>query len=208
MTHSSLAHLDRAKAEIALAEDVEEVKDLRDKAEALRIYQKQAGAGLEIQNRCAEIKIRAERRAGELLAEVPRSTAGRRVKNSTHAGGNFATTLKEHGIPPTTAERWQEIASIDEDTFEAEIAKTKGEKKELTSSQMVRKAKSVRRSKEKTSVKTAFSDNRETQVVDDIVAQLQSIAIVIRSDLSSWTEGNQERVNEALVDVVAAFKGE
>ena len=64
---NQLVHFENAKRELQLATNVDEVKDLRDKAEALRLYMKQAGESLWMQNQCAEIKVRAERRAGELL---------------------------------------------------------------------------------------------------------------------------------------------
>ncbi len=43
------------------------MKDIRDKAEAVRLYVKQAGLGLHAQNECAEIKIRAEIKTVRLL---------------------------------------------------------------------------------------------------------------------------------------------
>ena len=60
---------DQARQTLAQARTVDEVKDIRDRAEALRLYTRQAGEGLEMQNWCAEIKLRAERRVGELLRE-------------------------------------------------------------------------------------------------------------------------------------------
>ena len=64
-----IAVLDRMKQEIALIQDPGEAKDRRDKAEALRTYAKAAGVTLEMQNLCAEVRLRYERRAGELLIE-------------------------------------------------------------------------------------------------------------------------------------------
>jgi hypothetical protein len=49
---------------------VDEVKQIRDKAEAMRMYARQAQYTLEMQNMCAEIKLRAERRLGEMLQET------------------------------------------------------------------------------------------------------------------------------------------
>jgi len=66
---TALVWFDQARQALAHAKTLDEVKDIRDKAEALRLYTKQAGEGLEMQNWCAEIKLRAERRAGELLKE-------------------------------------------------------------------------------------------------------------------------------------------
>jgi uncharacterized protein YceH (UPF0502 family) len=48
----------------------------------LRVYLRQAGESLEMQNWCAEIKIRAERRAGELLQEMDREPGKRTDRTS------------------------------------------------------------------------------------------------------------------------------
>ena len=59
---------------------------------------KQAGESLELQNNCAEIKIRAERRIGEFSKELPKG-AGRPEKNSTHDGKNYSSDiLRDAGI--------------------------------------------------------------------------------------------------------------
>ena len=67
------------------ATTVTEVKDLRDKAEAMRAYARNVNAGLEAQNRCAEWKIRCERKAGQMLIDMAergeRKKKGRPRKN-------------------------------------------------------------------------------------------------------------------------------
>ena len=67
----SLIHFDTAKRELALASSIDEVKNIRDQAEAIRQYIKQQKGSFEMQNQAAEIKLRAERRAGEMLRESP-----------------------------------------------------------------------------------------------------------------------------------------
>ena len=69
---TQLIHYDEMRANLVLASKVDEVKDIRDKAEALRQYARQAGESLESKNAIAEIKLRAERRAGELLGAMER----------------------------------------------------------------------------------------------------------------------------------------
>ena len=128
-----LTHFNKAKNELMLATKIDEVKEIRDKAEALRAYAKQAGESLEMQNQCAEIKIRAERRAGELIPE--QITIGRPEK------GSHDVTLKDMGIEKMQSHRWQAIASVPEEKFEEHIATTKADKKELTSISVYRLAK-------------------------------------------------------------------
>ncbi len=62
--------LSQAQHAIAQAQSLDEIKDIRDKAEAVRKYAQAAGMGLEIQNYAAEVKLRAERRAGSLLFKL------------------------------------------------------------------------------------------------------------------------------------------
>ena len=67
---TALVPIDAAMQALAKATTVAEVKDLRDKAEAMRAYARNVNAGLEAQNRCAEFKIRCERKAGLMLIEM------------------------------------------------------------------------------------------------------------------------------------------
>lgn len=60
-----------------------------------------------------EIKVRAERRAGEMLAEIPRNPNGGRPKENQTT---LARLLDENDIAPTTAKRWQKLAAIPERT--------------------------------------------------------------------------------------------
>lgn len=141
-----LVHFDKAKQELALANTIDEVKDIRDKAEALRAYAKQAGESLEMQNMIAEIKIRAERKAGELLKEQEKNDGGewthkKHLSNdTTSAILEQPKTLKEIGISRDQSSTWQKIADIPEETFEKHITETKEAKEELTTASTLRLA--------------------------------------------------------------------
>lgn len=136
----ALVKFDAARAALAAAHSVDEVKLIRDQAEAMRAYIKQQRGSLEMQNHAAEIKIRAERRLGEMLADVERSIPGRPAKNTPHDGGNFERTVTNLGIGLTTAERWQEMARVPEPVFEQFVQDTKANSDELTSAAVQRLA--------------------------------------------------------------------
>ncbi len=61
--NDGLAVLDQFCHLLAKAETLEEITDIRSRAEAVRVWAKSAAMGLEAQNRAAELKLRAERKA-------------------------------------------------------------------------------------------------------------------------------------------------
>lgn len=139
-----LARLATARALLAEARTVDEVKAIRDKAEAARVYAREARLGLEAQNFAAEVKLRAERRAGEVLADVERQRGERTDRTSAQPGPRSATTYQETlraaEIAPTTAKRWQAVARLPEPLFEQHIAAVKDAGRELTTGDVVRLA--------------------------------------------------------------------
>lgn len=92
------------------------------RAEALRLYYRQSTEGLEMQNQCAVIKLRAERRAGEMLAEMEKHQGGR--PNQSHDVTSSVATLADLGIEKMQSHRWQRVAGIDEEDFEDYLAET------------------------------------------------------------------------------------
>ncbi len=122
---TQLIKYDAACRALAAAKAVDEVKDLRDKAEAMRIYGMQAkNKSLEID--AAEIRIRAERRLGELIA-AQKATHGLnpgKLKQGpalvTNEGGE-TPTLADVGISHDLSSRSQKLAAVPEEQFEAEV---------------------------------------------------------------------------------------
>ena len=61
---------DKARRALEATNSFNEVKAIRDQAETLRAHARRVKWSLEIQNQCAEIKLRAERKAGSILATL------------------------------------------------------------------------------------------------------------------------------------------
>ena len=94
-----LTHFDRARQELEVAASVDEVKRIRDKAEALRQYAKQSRLSLDMQNRCAEIRIRAERRGGDMLREMEKHPPGPiPMGDRSHDATDLPPRLEDLGI--------------------------------------------------------------------------------------------------------------
>jgi hypothetical protein len=134
---SPLASLERAVELLASSRDLHEIRQIRDMAEAARQYAIAIQRGLEAQNHAAEIKIRAERRAGELLADMPKQSGARGTgANQYQVGLQPATpppSYEDLGIEKTQAHRWQQMATVPPERFEAHIERVKASGKELSS---------------------------------------------------------------------------
>ncbi len=125
---TQLVKYDAAVRALAEAVAVDEVKDIRDRAEAMRIYGMQAkNKDLEID--AAEIRIRAERRLGELIA-LQKETTGLATgaagigKPESAVPDEYRTqppTLAEAGIDKKLSSRAQKIAAVPIQEFERQL---------------------------------------------------------------------------------------
>src|SRR4051794_6836347 len=131
-----LVLLDQAGQALTEARTLGEIKTIRDKAEAVRKYAQSASLGLDVQNRAAEVKLRAERQAGRLLSQLMLRGGDRRSKS--HHG---RLKLFDLGLTPNQSKRWQLQARIPEEVFRAHVTSTCNEGKELTSAGLMRLAK-------------------------------------------------------------------
>ena len=125
-----IAVLDSMKREVALIQSVPEAKDQRDKVEALRNYAKNAGLSLEMQNACAEMRLRYERRAGELLIEAGITRGNPQLTLRGCIGQK--PTLQDFGLDDHKSAKWQKIARIPERVFEAFLDGMKAKVVEIT----------------------------------------------------------------------------
>jgi len=133
---NELIMLSEVHRALAKATTVKEVKAIRDKAEIARKYAQCAMKGLETQNLCAEIKLRAERKAGELLADL-HLRPGRRHKDKRL---HDATILKDLGVSKIQSYRWQKEAQVPEEVFQRYLAVMREKRKEVTAQGLLRLA--------------------------------------------------------------------
>jgi hypothetical protein len=118
---SDLVRYDAMCSAIAECHRIDEVKDLRDKAMALELYAKQA-RNTDAERKASEIRLRAERRTGELLKELARATpaeAGARKAAASVAGASaYRQAIEQAQIPERTAQRYQALANVPAQVFE------------------------------------------------------------------------------------------
>jgi N6-adenosine-specific RNA methylase IME4 len=143
MEKTTLVHFERAREALVKAKTIDEVKAVRNMAERLRLYLKQEKQSLEMQNHAAAIRLRAERRAGEMLKETKKNGQRKgdgRPKNPDMLSGFSEPTLKEIGVNEKQCQRWQAIAAIPDEKFEQFIEETTQAEEELTQSLALRYA--------------------------------------------------------------------
>ena len=131
-----------------------------------------AGHGLEMQNEAAEVKLRAERRAGGMLSEMEKSVGGRPRKTDAIVSlVSEAPTLAELEVTPKQSSRWQQEAEVPPEVFEQYVAETKANDEELTSAGLLRITKKLRQAKEREETAQNVLDT------DDIEGPYRTIVI-------------------------------
>lgn len=121
---NDLIYYNAAKQALATCANVDEVKDIKDKAEAIRLYAHQQ-KNEELEQYAAKIKARAMRRIGELSAELETHERIRTDLPATAGGQSKPQTktqvLADAHISQTTALRCEKLAAMPEEKFDAAI---------------------------------------------------------------------------------------
>lgn len=136
MTDLVLFKIDKARLLLAEAKTVQEAKQIADVAEAARVYAKRVEASIITVNHAAEIKIRAERLLGEMLAQTPKNSGARGVGKSGVPQKN--PTFKAAGVSKKQSARSQKLAKIPAPVFEHALAERREAGKEITTAGILR----------------------------------------------------------------------
>jgi hypothetical protein len=113
---------------------LDEAKEIRSQAAALREYARQAN-NRDAERKAAEIRIRAERRVGSLTAAIEQAKRGPKPKSQSNQDGQLisaaeinspskAEVLREAGISSRQASEWERLADIPDTQFEAALAQS------------------------------------------------------------------------------------
>ncbi len=115
----SLPKLVEAQRALQRASTVDEVRRIRDAAQAAALWGHKARMAKPLVDLACEIKLRAERKAGELLAKALQHQGGRPRKQS-----NGRTVLPDD-ITRNDSMRWQRISKVPHKAFEQYIRESK-----------------------------------------------------------------------------------
>jgi len=78
--------------------------------------------GKDLLRHATEIKVRAERRCGEMLRDMQKSTGGDAQRTRFQKGTESPPTLADMGIEKHQSSRWQKLAAVPETQFEQAVA--------------------------------------------------------------------------------------
>ena len=126
-----VSRLDALRAmcrEIEAAHTIDEVKNIRDKALALEVYARQA-LNRDAEDRCRQIRERAERECGKRLKQRQKPPPGRKPKSRKPKNyvdeRDVIPSLDDLGITRDQSSEWQRLAEATDEEFEAAVAENR-----------------------------------------------------------------------------------
>lgn len=117
---TAIEALEPMRKRLAQAETIPDVVKCIDGAEAMRVLARKVDLSLDAQNDWAEYKLDAERKAGQMLADMRLNGGDRR--SVSH---DDQLKVADFGIDYNQSKRWQRISSLDEGAYRDYIAGTR-----------------------------------------------------------------------------------
>lgn len=140
-----LVKLTKIRQALAEVKTLEEIRNIRDVARAVRAYAEAKKLGIEMKNEAAEIEIRAIREMGKLLqqkqeaGEVATQKDGALFRDLVPGENKvIPQTLNNIGITRKESSTSKNIASISDEVFEEKINEFIANKKPLTKTALLR----------------------------------------------------------------------
>lgn len=217
-----LIRYEAARTALAECHRVDEVKDIRDRAEAMAAYARQAKDSDLIQY-ATEIKVRAERRCGELLRATEKNAGARGTGSNQHRKAEVPShdasappTLEEMGLTHNESSRYQQLAAMPAEHFETAVATAKATAGEVTTAFMLREAKKLAPEKRPRAERVAEiralvnSGHNPEQIADSMkisIGHLRHLLSQERIKVPIQKRGRGIDPNRVVREAVAALSG-
>lgn len=228
---TGLIKYEAARAALAECKAVDEVKQWADKAAAMQAYGRMAkDRTLEID--AAEIRIRAERRLGEMLVSqkenggLNKGSAGLGINqhSAKEVRSSETTTpkLSEIGISKDLSSRAQKLAAVPEQEFEKEVGdwreRVEKEGKRVSARLEKAGAKAIQSQEKQASDEETYGGLDVIDELDKATKEIERLTQIIESDdqlaeankeikrLSSLCETQQFRINSLMSEKAEAVR--
>ena len=202
---NELTKYDAAKYALAEAKAVDEVKHIHDVSAAMKAYARQA-KDKQMEIDASEIRIRAERRLGEMILEQKETVGlneGRAGAGRPSLGGtqeeppkDIRPTLADVGVSKKLSSRAQKLASIPEDDFENTLSEHREQQQAVTAKTMEKLSKQG----EEVKYKETFPVSDANQYAQMAIMQLKRIrsddpeAIPQLENVKKWIVETKRRI--------------
>lgn len=117
-----LAKLNNALQILSEIRTVAEAKELTDLAKAAEVYAKQRQMGEEAEAYAREVRLRSERRLGEILMETPKNPGVQLSGGSRKEPPGDVPTLRELGVSKKVSMKVQQMALLPVEAFEQVVS--------------------------------------------------------------------------------------
>lgn len=173
-----LVKYDAACRALTEARAVDEVKDILNKAIAIRLYARQA-KNRQLEADAFEIRLRAERRVGEMMAAQPKDKGGHAGLYENPACDRPAS-LADAGIDKNLANRARKLQALPADQFERVVAEG--------------------REAVETAVRKAAGVDLEPSIEDEIDPESYRTAFLLRADQAATFAVYSGPISEEVVE--------
>ena len=181
---NAMTVLSKIGLELAETSDLRQILGCRDQAEIIRQCIKTAAFGLERQNQAAEMRLRCERRVGQILTELHLQGGDHKSKDR-----DPGVNLEDLGISRRKSSYWQQEGLLPEEDFVRYVEQADRENRELTSSGVRRLARLfVKSSKPAADGKDPF--NGLTQGLKSLARQQKHFACIYAEP--PWSSGGRK----------------
>jgi hypothetical protein len=205
-TQNELTRYENARRALAEAHRVDEAKGIRDMAVAAQVYAKQAKDRQLIQH-ATEIRLRAERRAGELLAQMEKNKGarqqgiGRRGKNAVDPNDRVPR-LSDLSITKDQSSRWQKLAALPAREFENKVTRA------TDTAVAVIDAPPRRKPKKRKSRLNGKPSDAEMSVVETCVRSVKSALLAALSALDPRSSKERRDLFDQVETAIRAVRAE
>jgi len=132
-----LAKLSQATTALAEARTLEEIKAIRDMAEQARLYAQANKLGLDAINAGTEIRLRADRKMGEVLILAKETGEINHGGDRKSKSSDSILKLSDVGVTLNQSSTSQRLAKLSEQVFEERIEATKVTNQRLTTGRVL-----------------------------------------------------------------------